>query len=217
MEGKHVAITGIGGFIGSHLAEAVRRAGAARLVGIDNFAYGRRNNLSGILGDREDRLVLRDIREIDTLEWTEILDGIDVLFHLAAEKHNQSRDDPERVLEVNVVATRRLFAAARAADVRKLVFASSLYAHGRRGPPAIREGERPLPDTTYGTSKLAGEHLLAELSDDAMRYTTLRFFVVYGPRQFAGSGYRSVIIRNFERILRGDAPVILAVCRALAE
>ncbi len=217
MEGKHVAITGIGGFIGSHLAEAVRRAGAARLVGIDNFAYGRRNNLSGILGDREDRLVLRDIREIDTLEWTEILDGIDVLFHLAAEKHNQSRDDPERVLEVNVVATRRLFAAARAADVRKLVFASSLYAHGRRGPPAIREGERPLPDTTYGTSKLAGEHLLAELSDDAMRYTTLRFFVVYGPRQFAGSGYRSVIIRNFERILRGDAPMILAVCRALAE
>ena len=137
------------------------------------------------------------------------LEGIDHLFHLAAEKHNQSKHDPDAILRANVLGTHALFAAAARCGVKKTVFASSLYSYGRLAGPPCSETDLPLPTTVYGISKLCGERLLAHAtSQPPMRGDSLRFFFVYGPRQFAGMGYRSVIVKNFERMRAGQPPII---------
>jgi UDP-glucose 4-epimerase len=72
-----------------------------------------------------------------------------------------------------------------------------------KGPP-FREEELPQPQTIYGISKLCGEHLLRHVHHAyGVAYNVLRYLFVYGPRQFAGMGYKSVIVKNFERLLAG--------------
>jgi UDP-glucose 4-epimerase len=137
------------------------------------------------------------------------LRGVDFLFHLAAEKHNQSKDDAEAVLRANVLGTESLFALAARAGVRRTLFTSSLYAYGVMTGPPFGEADPLRPATVYGISKLCGERLLEHHRlASGMEGVVLRYFFAYGPRQFAGMGYRSVIVRNFERILAGERPVI---------
>ena len=199
-------VTGGAGFIGSHLVEALIRRGASRVTAIDNLRAGDWQRVPN--DSRVEKLTL-DISELSSEELAQLLGGRDFVFHLAAEKHNQSRSTPERVLEVNVNAAFRLFQACAAARVRKVVFTSSLYALGRLTLPPMRESDLPEPRTVYGVSKLAGELLLSHFRvAENLRSSALRLFFVYGPRQLAGGGYKSVIVRNFERILRGERPVI---------
>jgi UDP-glucose 4-epimerase len=137
------------------------------------------------------------------------LQGCDVLFHLAAEKHNQSRDRPTRVFDVNVQGTWRLLEAAAAAGIRKVVFTSSLYAHGGMVGPALDEADRPNPWTAYGISKLAGEQMLTHFRRvHGLQSACVRLFFTYGPRQFAGMGYKSVILRSFEHLMAGEPAAI---------
>lgn len=202
--GVRAVVTGAAGFIGSHLCRALLARGAARIVALDHLGFGTWGRIDGY---EPGRLVqeTRDLARMKPDDWAPLLEDADVLFHLAAEKHNNALDDPQRVLAVNVAATQELFAAAEKARVGKTVFTSSLYAHGRTKAPAMCESELPQPRTIYGISKLAGEHLLAATGLEA---TSLRLFFVYGPGQYAGKGYRSVIVSNFERILRGEAPTL---------
>jgi len=135
--------------------------------------------------------------------------GVDVCFHLAAEKHNSSRSTPQRVIDVNISGTRRLLEAAATSGVGKIVFTSSLYAYGSLGPTPMSEGDVPIPTTVYGTSKLAGEHLLRVAASSAgLRWSVARLFFVYGPGQYAEGGYKSVIVANFERLRRRERPII---------
>jgi nucleoside-diphosphate-sugar epimerase len=73
----------------------------------------------------------------------------------------------------------------------------------------MRITDLPHPTTAYGMSKVAGEHLLRIAErDHGLEWAAARLFFVYGPDQYAAGGYKSVIISNFERMLRGDAPTI---------
>ena len=199
-------VTGGAGFIGSHLIDTLLAGGVRRVVVLDNLHTGRWENIS------EDTRVSRvnaDLATATDSDLRQLLDGVDYLFHLAAEKHNQSVDAPERVLQVNVQATFRLLRAAAAARIRKVVFTSSLYAYGRLNLPPMDERDVPEPRTVYGVSKLTGEHLLRHFATaEGLRWTALRLFFVYGPRQFSGMGYKSVIVSNFERLLRNEPPVV---------
>ena len=207
VEGSSFLVTGGAGFIGSHLVEALLAEGARRIVVLDNLRTGSWKNTPD---DPRVERISGDLGTVAEEEVRKALEGIDYLFHLAAEKHNQSVDMPDRVLEVNVNGTFRLFRAAVAANVRKVVFTSSLYATGRLTLPPMTEEDLPEPRTVYGTSKLTGEHLLRYFAlSSGLRATSFRLFFVYGPKQFSGTGYKSVIVANFERILRGEAPVIV--------
>ena len=116
---------------------------------------------------------------------------------------------PQQIIDVNISASRRLFEAAAQAARPKVVFASSLYAYGSMGPAPMRETDVPTPDTVYGISKVAGEQLLRLRYDGSMvPWSVARLFFVYGPRQYARGGYKSVIVANFERLVRGEAPTI---------
>lgn len=195
-------ITGGAGFIGHTLANRLAGEGH-RVIAVDNERSGD--------WSRVDERVERDtrgIQDLSTADWEQRLNDVDVLFHLAAEKYNSSNSTPERVLEVNGIATDRLFRAA-VGRVDKVVFTSSLYAYGNMGPETMKESDLPAPTTHYGVSKLAGEHLLRAVSrDKPLSWTVARLMFIYGPRQFAGGGYKSVIVSNFERIAKGEAPTI---------
>jgi UDP-glucose 4-epimerase len=203
VEGSTFLVTGGCGFIGSHLVRALAERGAARVLIVDSLRYGDRANL-GALGAAVE-IVQHSLGSDDPAALARLLPGVRYVFHLAAEKHNQSRDDPVRVLRSNIEGTWQLLDAARQAGVEKVVFTSSLYAYGRvHGPPFV-EDELPRPRTIYGVTKLTGEHLLAV---SGLPHTLLRYLFIYGPRQFAGMGYKSVIMRTFERLARGEPPLI---------
>jgi UDP-glucose 4-epimerase len=205
VRGGRILVTGGCGFIGSHVVERLIQDGAREVVVLDNLRTGSRSNLPP--GD------VRVIEHSLGADSSEVLErelrGVDLLFHLAAEKHAQARVAPVSVLESNVIGTHQLLAAAARHGVCKVVFASSLYAYGRTSAPPMSEDERPEPTTVYGTSKLAGEHLLASMRrQSGLDFVALRYFFVYGPKQYPGLGYKSVIIRNFERLLAGKPPTI---------
>jgi UDP-glucose 4-epimerase len=200
---RRALVTGAAGFIGSHLVTRLSAAGC-HVTGIDNERSGDWSRISVPCVRIE-----RDLAAMDTAELATRTAGVDVCFHLAAEKHNSSRSTPQRVIDVNISATRRLLEAAAISRVGKIVFTSSLYAYGSLGPAAMSEGDVPVPTTVYGTSKLAGEHLVrTEASSAGLHWSVARLFFVYGPGQYAEGGYKSVIVGNFERLLRDEPPII---------
>jgi UDP-glucose 4-epimerase len=205
--GRHVLVTGGAGFIGGHLVDGLLARGAARVTVLDSLKYAGADQA----GRADDRVaVVKHALGSDPSErLAGAMAGVDLLFHLAAEKHNQSLNDPRQLLAANIAGTYELYAAAGRAGVRRVVFASSLYAYGRVSGPPMTESDLPSPPTLYGISKQAGEQLGAYARAKlGMTSVALRYFFVYGPRQFPGTGYKSVIVANFERLRRGEAPVI---------
>lgn len=177
------------------------------MIAIDSFEYGRRENLD--LSDPDLRIEKLQLGGGATGRLGELLQGVDYVFHLAAEKHNQSVNSPDRTLTANVMGTYELLDAAAKAGTRKVVFTSSLYAYGRMSGPPMSENEMPAPCTIYGISKLTGELLCRHFCiHHGLPTVCLRLFFVYGPRQYAGLGYKSVIMKNFDRLLKGQNPVI---------
>jgi len=200
---RQALVTGAAGFIGCHLVEALDEAGCD-VIGIDDERSGdwRRVRVPCTR-------LRRDIADLAPEELIELCAGADAVFHLAAEKHNSAKATPQKIIDVNISATRRLFDAAARAGRPKVVFASSLYAYGSMGPEPMRETDLPTPTTMYGVSKLAGEHLLRVAQrDHGLPWSVARLFFVYGPRQYAEGGYKSVIVSNFERLARGEAPTV---------
>ncbi|ACG75617.1 NAD-dependent epimerase/dehydratase [Anaeromyxobacter sp. K] len=135
------------------------------------------------------RLRVADLREAD---WPALVAGESVAFHLAAYVHRgvSSERDLRELHEVNVDATARLARACRAAGV-KLVFASSVAVYDG-GEGTATDDTAPAPRTPYGQTKLAAEEAIRSEGERGLRYTILRFPLLYGPH---GRG-------NMERMLR---------------
>ena len=205
LAGARVVVTGGCGFIGSHLVQRLLAEGAGEVVVVDSLRTGVAEAVTS-LGPRV-RLLRHDLGAEPPHPLPEALRGAAGLFHLAAEKHHTSGTAHD-VLRTNVAGTAALFDAARAAGVPRIVFASSVFAYGRTSGAPMREDEPAQPRTAYGMSKLLGERLLAHAAGVGRGHVVLRYFFVYGPRQHPGLGYKSVIVRNYERLRRGETATV---------
>ena len=200
------AVTGGCGFIGANVVRSLLDEGASRVLVLDSLKAGRRERLP-----EDPRVVFIEttLGEVSVERLAQMLHGISGVFHLAAEKHRPSLDSPRDLVLTNVLGTRDVIEAGRAAGIRKLVFSSSLYAYGRMSGPPMVETEPCHPHTLYGTTKVAGENLVdAAYRSGAFAAVSLRYFFVYGPRQYVGTGYKSVVVANFERMRRNEPPLI---------
>lgn len=202
---KTVLITGGAGFIGSNLASRLASIGCAEVRVLDHLRCGTWANLSGLPVKK----IELDYGTASEEQLREVCRGVDYLFHLAAEKHNQSKLSPEILFRSNISGMHGLLEVAVKEKIQKVIFSSSLYAYGISGVDFYKESDRPQPDTLYGMSKLAGENICAYFEKQyGLAVSVFRFYFVYGPRQFAGMGYKSVILKNFERLIRGESPQI---------
>ena len=180
-------VTGAAGFIGSHLCEFLLSQGD-EVIGIDCFTdyYDPRRKEINLVGARQyDRFQLQR-EDLLRAPLVELLDGADVVFHLAGQPGVRPSWGADFATYVwrNVLATQALLEAARVVGLAKLVYASSSSVYGDAESYPTAETLRPRPVSPYGVTKLAAEHL-CELYRVGFGVPTvsLRLFTVYGPRQ----------------------------------
>jgi UDP-glucose 4-epimerase len=178
-----VGITGVAGFIGSHLAERLLEEGRT-VVGIDDFSHGSPSNMDTFRDHPNFTFVELDCR--DALRVRRTFAGCDALVHLAAEKIPRY-GGALKTLQANVAGAESLYEAALALDCPVLV-ASTSDVYGNATPPFSEDDNLTLgPPTTrrwaYATSKLYDEHVaLAMAAEQGLRVKIMRFFGSYGPR-----------------------------------
>jgi len=179
-------VTGAAGFIGSQLGEALAAAGHG-VVGVDCFTD------SYDPAEKERNAAALDVSRIDLAEEPLDLDGVDGVFHLAAQAGVRSFGDVFPLyVRRNVLATQRVLEAAAAAGVR-VVLASSSSIYGEAEAYPTPEDAEPRPISPYGITKLACEHLArAYAVGFGLDAVVLRYFTVYGPRQRPDMFFRRV-------------------------
>ena len=205
-----VFITGIAGFIGSHVAEHLLRRGD-EVVGLDDFndfLYApaiKRRNVASLEGRA--RVIEGDLLDVEQLEAVFSGQPFDVVLHLAALAGvRPSIEKPGRYQRVNVEGTALLAHAMVEHGMRRLVFASSSSVYGHNGERPYRETDRvDAPASPYGASKRAGELLLHSLHRvHGLGVSCLRYFTVYGPRQRP-----EMAIHKFCRAIEDGRPITL--------
>jgi nucleoside-diphosphate-sugar epimerase len=200
-----ILVTGGAGFIGSHLAEALVREGHAVRV-LDDFSSGKLENLRAICGEIE--LIRGDCADLATAR--KAVRSIEAVFHLGAiPSVARSVRDPVTSHRANATATLHMLVAARAANVRRFIYAGSSSVYGQNSELPSRETHAPDPLSPYAVGKLAGENSVGVFSRlYGLESATLRYFNVFGPRQDPSSPYSGVISRFTTALLAGRNPVI---------
>ncbi|EIM31305.1 nucleoside-diphosphate-sugar epimerase [Leptothrix ochracea L12] len=191
-------VTGVAGFIGSHLLEALLKLNQT-VVGLDNFATGHQRNLDEVqsLVSPEQwarlRFIRGDIRDLDTCR--QACTGVDLVLHQAAlGSVPRSVQDPITTHDVNISGFLNMLVAARDAKVKRFVYAASSSTYGDHpGLPKVEERiGKPL--SPYAVTKAVNE-MYADVFDRtyALQSIGLRYFNVFGPRQDPDGAYAAVI------------------------
>jgi UDP-glucose 4-epimerase len=227
-DSRKVLITGVAGFIGSNLASRLLAEGYG-VLGIDNLAYGLRENVPD--GVEFHRVDIR-YKEIYSL-----FEGVNTVFHLAAKNCiADCQADPVETAEINVAGTVNIFEAARRAGVRKIVYAesSALYEGSDIYPTPESEVR---PESFYAVSKLASMYFAEAykryfgsssprhsspitdhpspttdhsslVTNHPLHFTALRYFCVYGPVQDYRRTIHPVMSAFIIKLLKGEQPTI---------
>ncbi|MDR4459757.1 MAG: NAD-dependent epimerase/dehydratase family protein [Nitrospirales bacterium] len=198
-----ILVTGGAGFIGSHLVDRLIQEGNEVIV-IDNLSTGKRKNIN-----KKARFYKMDIQS-KRIERVFRNERPLIVVHLAAQMSvRHSTENPEFDAQVNILGTINILECAMKQGVRKVTFASSggvVYGEQEIFPAA--ESHRTEPLSPYGISKLAGEKYLAYYANaTGLRYVTLRFANVYGPRQDS-NGEAGVVAIFSKQMLDGGQPIV---------
>jgi len=192
---EKILVTGAAGFIGSHLCETLLAKGFS-VIGIDCFqapAWVKEKNIASLISNPDFKLIRGDLLE---LELPVILDGVHVIYHLAATAGVRASwgTNFQTYIRNNIKSTQLLLETAKGRRyLKKFILASTSSVYGATDGPA-REDHPLRPLSPYGVTKLAGEHLAAIYHREfGLPLTILRFFTVYGVRQRPDMAFHRLI------------------------
>jgi UDP-N-acetylglucosamine 4-epimerase len=207
LNNKTILVTGGAGFIGSNLCEALLEKGN-RVVCLDNFATGKRENLEQLLKDSNFTLIEGDIRKLeDCLKATKDVDY--VLHQAALGSVPRSIKDPVTSNDVNVSGFLNMLVASRDNGVKRFVFAASSSTYGDSDAMPKVEDIIGNPLSPYAITKYVNE-LYADIFSKTYGLETigLRYFNVFGRKQDPNGAYAAVIPKFVSQLISGESPVI---------
>ena len=209
LKNKSVLVTGGAGFIGSHLADRLIQENPDKLVVVDNYFLGNKENLTDAIIKCPDLKVYNqdatDYKKMATILKNE---GTDIVFDLAVVPLPTSLEKPEWTFKHNLDLTLTMCELARNNLFKTLIHFSSSEAYGTSISGPMDENHPLNGTTTYAASKAAGDLLiLSYCRTFGLDASIIRPFNNYGPRQNQRS-YAGVIPLTIQRILNGEAPVI---------
>ncbi len=192
-----ILVTGCAGFIGSSLVEKLLSFGYA-VTGIDSLTdyYPvklKNENLNSLKLHEKFRFINKDICDID---FPEILDDIECIFHLAAQPG--VRQSWGKFFDVyvrnNILATQKLLEGSININIKKFVYASSSSIYGNQHLEKLNENIVPKPLSPYGVTKLAAENLCTLYHENySLPVVSLRLFTVFGPKQRPDMAFQKII------------------------
>lgn len=196
-------VTGVAGFIGSHLAESLLALGQD-VRGLDDFSSGRWENLNSFAAHSSFSMIEGDIRDTETCRAA--CAGVDyVLHHAAIGSVVKSLEEPALVDAVNNGGFLNILTAAHEAKVKRVVYASSSAVYGQAGSEPRREDEAFSPLSPYAVTKCANELYAGVMAQiHGLSAAGLRYFNIYGARQDPAGAYAAVIPKWTGQMLAGE-------------
>ena len=204
---KRILITGGAGFIGSNLCEALLNKDN-KVVCLDNFATGKRENIEVLLEDPNFVLIEGDIRKLD--DCVKATKNVDYVLHQAAlGSITRSINDPITTNEVNVSGFLNMLVASRDNGVKRFVFAASSSTYGDSQSMPKVEDSIGKPLSPYAITKYVNE-LYADIFSKVYGLETigLRYFNVFGRKQDPNGAYAAVIPKFVSQLIKGESPII---------
>jgi UDP-N-acetylglucosamine 4-epimerase len=204
---KTILVSGGAGFIGSNLCEALLEKGN-KVVCLDNFATGKRENLTQLLKNPNFTLIEGDIRNLE--DCMKATTGVDYVLHQAAlGSVPRSIKDPITSNEVNVGGFLNMLVASKDNGVKRFVYAASSSTYGdSEAMPKVEEViGKPL--SPYAITKYVNE-LYADIFSKTYGLETigLRYFNVFGRKQDPNGAYAAVIPKFVSQLMAGESPVM---------
>lgn len=197
----NIFITGVAGFLGSHLADSLIAKGH-KISGNDNLIGGYKDNVPEGVDFYE-----YDCNDFEKL--SHVLKNIDVVYHCAATAYEGlSVFTPHLVTQNIVTASTGVLSAAIQNKVKRFIFCSSMARYGSQEIP-FREDMSPKPQDPYGIGKTASEELVKHLCTvHGVEYVITIPHNIIGPRQKYDDPYRNVASIMINRMLAGKQPII---------
>jgi len=207
LRNSRVLVTGGAGFIGSNLVESLLNAGN-KVVCLDNFSTGKRENLESFIGNKQFTLIEGDIRNISDCE--KAVKDIEIVFHEAAlGSVPRSIKDPVTTTDVNIGGFVKILFAAKEAGVKRFIYAASSSTYGDHPDLPKVEAKIGSPLSPYAITKYVDELYAGIFSKTyGIDVIGLRYFNVFGRRQDPDGAYAAVIPKFIKMLLAHQAPLI---------
>ena len=198
---KKYLVTGGAGFIGSNIAFALEGERKARVAVLDNFSSGNYKNLLGFGGD-----VIAD--DILSRAWFARAGKVDAVFHQAAVV-DTTEADQRKMMAANVDGFRNVLEYALEYGVKRVIYASSAAVYGN-SPCPMHEDQTPTPENVYGFSKAIMDNVARDFAaaHKDMTIVGLRYFNVYGPREYYKGKMASMVFQLYNQLKAGKRPRI---------